>query len=193
MRRTRISGWWIVLANVLVFTLLLALAWSSVPAFSVSAGFTPTPEKPDPTPGPGPTKEKPDTPCLGDIRGTVTDLCTGEPGRGVDVAIDGAVVSTDSNGVFSLTGVKPGEYFVSLPTIPQEWDPSSETVYLECDQTVWVDLVYNSCIPTPTPVLALMPETGRAGPAPVASVFWFIIAGAAVLGMGSITLLIRQR
>ena len=194
MRRTRISGWWIVLINVMVFTLLLALAWSSVPAFPVSAGFTPTPEKPDPTPGPGPTKEKPDTPCLGDIRGTVTDLCTGEPGRGVDVAIDGAVVSTDSNGVFSLTGVKPGEYFVSLPTIPQEWDPSSETVYLECDQTVWVDLVYNSCIPTPTPVLALMPETGGAGPpAPVASVFWFIIAGAAVLGMGGITLLIRQR
>ena len=193
MRRTRISGWWIVLANVMVFTLLLALAWSSVPAFSVSAGFTPTPEKHTPVPTPPPTKEKPDTPCLGDIRGTVTDLCTGEPGRGVDVAIDGAIVSTDSNGVFSLSGVKPGEYFVSLPTIPQEWDPSSETVYLECDQTVWVDLVYNSCIPTPTPVLALMPETGRAGPAPVASVFWFIIAGAAVLGMGGITLLIRQR
>jgi hypothetical protein len=100
-------------------------------------------------------------------------------------------VGTDSSGVFSLSGVKPGEYFVSLPTIPQEWDPSSETVYLECDQTVWVDLVYNSCIPTPAPVL--LPETGRAAPAPVASVFWFIIAGAAVLGMGGITLLIRQR
>ena len=193
MRRPRTSGWWIVVVNVMIFTLLLALAWSSMPAFPVSAGFTPTPEpttEPTPVPTPQPTKEKPDTPCLGDIRGTVTDLCTGEPGRGVDVAIDGAIVGTDSNGVFSLSGLKPGEYFVSLPTIPQEWDPSSETVYLACDQTVWVDLVYNSCVPAPTP--AVLPETGRAGPAP-ASVFWFILAGAAVLGLGGITLLIRQR
>jgi hypothetical protein len=196
MRRTRTSGWWIVVVNVMIFALLLGLAWSSVPAFPVSAGFTPTPEPttppvPTPVPTPGPDPDPTDTPCLGDIRGTVTDLCTGEPGRGVDVAIDGATVGTDSNGVFSLSGVNPGEYFVWLPKIPPEWNPSSETVHLECDQTVWVDLFYNSCIPTPTPAPGVLPETGRAGPAP-ASVFWLMLAGAAVLGVG-ITLMIRQR
>ena len=204
MKRTRISGWWIVLINVMVFALLLGLAWSSVPAFPVSAGFTPEPDPteppaPEPTPEPEPTPapekdEKPDTPCLGEIRGTVTDVCTGEPGRGVDVAIDGAIVSTDSNGEFSLTGVTPGEYYVSLPNMPAEWKPTSETIHLECDQTVWVDLSYDTCVPAPpTPAPALLPETGRAGPAPVPSVFWFILAGAAVLGLGGITLLIRQR
>ena len=194
MRRTRTSGWWIDLVNVMIFALLMGLAWSSVPAFPVSAGFTPTPEKPTPVPTPEPTKEKPDTPCLGEIRGTVTDLCTGEPGRGVDVAIDGAIVTTDSNGVFSLTGVKPGEYHLSLPNIPAEWNPTSETIFVDCDETVWVDLFYDSCVPAPapTPAPAVLPETGRAGPAP-ASVFLFILAGAAVLGLGGITLLIRQR
>ena len=194
MRRTRTSGWWIIVVNVMIFTLLLALAWSSVPAFPVSAGFTPTPEPttaPTPVPTPGPDPDPTDTPCLGHIRGTVTDLCTGEPGRGVDVSINGAIVTTDSNGVFSLSGVNPGEYFLSLPTIPQEWAPTSETIFVDCDQTVWVDLFYDSCVPAPTPAPAVLPETGRAGPAP-ASVFLFILAGAAVLGLG-ITLLIRQR
>ena len=112
-------------------------------------------------------------------------------GNVTDVSINGIIVTTDSNGVFSLSGVNPGEYFLSLPTIPQEWAPTSETIFVDCDQTVWVDLFYDSCVPAPTPAPAVLPETGRAGPAP-ASVFLFILAGAAVLGLG-ITLLIRQR
>ncbi|MGC8879603.1 MAG: hypothetical protein ACP5R2_10285, partial [Anaerolineae bacterium] len=80
---------------------LLVLSWlsSSTPAPSLAAGFTPSPEQP--TPPPRPTtppekekeKEKP-RPCPPSaIRGMVTDLCYGQPARGGEVSINGAVVT----------------------------------------------------------------------------------------------------
>jgi hypothetical protein len=108
-------------------------------------------------------KEKP-KPCPPSaIRGTVTDLCYGQPARGVKVSINGAVVTTDSFGTYSITGLPPGEYHVTVLVDPA-WQPSSETVYLGCDQVAIVDLTFNSCLPPPAPteVAPLMPVTGAA-------------------------------
>ncbi|PWH20690.1 MAG: hypothetical protein DDG58_01470 [Ardenticatenia bacterium] len=151
---------------------LLVLSWlsPSMPAPSLAAGFTPSPEQP--TPPPRPTtppeekeKEKPQPCPPSAIRGTVTDLCYGEPARGVQVSINGAVVTTDSFGTYSITGLPPGEYHVTVLVDPA-WQPSSETVYLGCDQVAIVDLTFNSCLPppapTPTEVVPLIPVTGAA-------------------------------
>ncbi|MGQ9786532.1 MAG: carboxypeptidase-like regulatory domain-containing protein [Anaerolineae bacterium] len=148
---------------------LLMMSWLS-PATSTSslaAGFTPSPpptSPPQPTSTPEEEREKP-KPCPPSaIRGTVTDLCRGEPARGVKVSINGAVVTTDSFGTYSITGLPPGEYYVTVLVDPA-WQPSSETVYLNCDQVALVDLTFNSClppVPTATEVAPLIPVTGAA-------------------------------
>lgn len=156
-----------------VLVTLLVLSWfvPSTPAPSLAAGFTPSSE---PTRPPQPTtppeekeekkKEKPQSCPPSAIRGAVVDLCYGEPARGVKVAINGAVVTTDSFGTYSITGLPPGEYQVTV-LVDSAWQPSSQTVYLSCDQVAIADLTFNSCLPPPasTPTEApLMPVTGAA-------------------------------
>jgi hypothetical protein len=171
MRRTERSTWVRIGLVGCALVALLAMSWlsPSTSAPSLAAGFTPSPERP--TPPPQPTapekkeekKEKP-KPCPPSaIRGTVTDLCYGQPARGVKVSINGAVVTTDSFGTYSITGLPPGEYHVTVLVDPA-WQPSSETVYLGCDQVAIVDLTFNSCLPPPAPteVAPLMPVTGAA-------------------------------
>ena len=155
-----------------VLIALLVMSWLSPakPAPSLAAGFTPSVEPtrpPQPTTPPEKEKEKEKPkPCPPSaIRGTVTDLCYGEPARGVKVSINGAVVTTDSFGTYSITGLPPGEYHVTVLVDPA-WQPSSETVYLGCDQVAIVDLTFNSCLPPPAPaateVAPLIPVTGAA-------------------------------
>ncbi len=171
MRRTERSTWVRIGLVGCALVALLAMSWlsPSTSAPSLAAGFTPSPERP--TPPPQPTapekkeekKEKP-KPCPPSaIRGTVTDLCYGQPARGVKVSINGAVVTTDSFGTYSITGLPPGEYHVTVLVDPA-WQPSSETVYLGCDRVAIVDLTFNSCLPPPAPteVAPLMPVTGAA-------------------------------
>ena len=171
MRRTERSTWVRIGLVGCALVALLAMSWlsPSTSAPSLAAGFTPSPERP--TPPPQPTapekkeekKEKP-KPCPPSaIRGTVTDLCYGQPARGVKVSINGAVVTTDSFGTYSITGLPPGEDQVTVLVDPA-WQPSSETVYLGCDQMAIVDLTFNSCLPPPAPteVAPLMPVTGAA-------------------------------
>ena len=97
------------------------------------------------------------------IRGRVTDLCTGEPARGVQVSINGVVVTTDSQGDYSLTGQQPGTYVVTV-LVDNAWQPSSQTLYLSnCGQVGQADLTFNSCLAAgaaPTEAPALLPETG---------------------------------
>ena len=150
---------------------LLAMSWlsPSTPAPSLAAGFTPSavptsPPRPTTTPEKKEEKKEKPKPCPPSaIRGTVTDLCYGQPARGVKVSINGAVVTTDSFGTYSITGLPPGEYFVTVLVDPA-WQPSSETVYLGCDQVAVADLTFNSCLPPPAPteVAPLMPVTGAA-------------------------------
>jgi hypothetical protein len=172
MRRTERSTWVRIGLVGCALVALLAMSWlsPSTSAPSLAAGFTPSPERPTPPPQPPATpeekekeKEKP-KPCPPSaIRGTVTDLCYGQPARGVKVSINGAVVTTDSFGTYSITGLPPGEYHVTVLVDPA-WQPSSETVYLGCDQVAIVDLTFNSCLPPPAPteVAPLMPVTGAA-------------------------------
>ena len=174
MRRTERSTWIRIGLVGCALVALLAMSWlsPSTPAPSLAAGFTPSPERPTPPPQPpatpeekekGKEKEKP-KPCPPSaIRGTVTDLCYGQPARGVKVSINGAVVTTDSFGTYSITGLPPGEYHVTVLVDPA-WQPSSETVYLGCDQVAIVDLTFNSCLPPPAPteVAPLIPVTGAA-------------------------------
>ncbi len=152
----------------LVMLLVMSLLSPSTPAPSLAAGFTPSVEPtrpPQPTATPEEKKEKPQPCPPSAIRGTVTDLCYGEPARGVKVSINGAVVTTDSFGTYSITGLPPGEYHVTVLVDPA-WQPSSETVYLGCDQVAIVDLTFNSCLPPPAPtateVAPLIPVTGAA-------------------------------
>lgn len=154
-----------------VLVALLVMSWLSPakPAPSLAAGFTPSPEPTEPPQPPrSPTpeekeKEKPQPCPPSAIRGTVIDLCYGEPARGVKVSINGAIVTTDGFGTYSITGLPPGEYHVTVLVDPA-WQPSSETVYLGCDQVAIVDLTFNSCLPppapTPTEVAPLIPVTG---------------------------------
>ncbi|MCS7260648.1 MAG: carboxypeptidase-like regulatory domain-containing protein, partial [Anaerolineae bacterium] len=124
-------------------------------------------------------EEKPEPCPPSAIRGTVIDLCYGEPARGVKVSINGAVVTTDSFGTYSITGLPPGEYRVTLPVDPA-WQPSSETVAI-------VDLTFNSCLPppVPTPTAApLIPVTGAAlGDQPPAGVVAMAGLALALLGI----------
>ena len=175
-RKNGRSKWAFVVYTATV-AVLVGMTWFlGVPPAEVVAGFTETPptEEPTPAPAPEPTPiPEPDPDPKPDcgpsaIRGKVTDLCYGEPATGMRVSINGTIVTTDSKGEFSLTGLPPGEYAVSLPDVPAEWGPSHEVAFTECDESVWVEMTYNSCpfVATPAPQ-PLLPETGGMPSSPI--------------------------
>jgi hypothetical protein len=95
------------------------------------------------------------------ITGYVTDLSSGQSGRGIKVSVNGDIVTTDSDGHYSITGLGAGEYTVSL-VLPGEWlsaqDPVS--VHLDGQNSVTVDLAYYSqppATPTPSPAPPTLP------------------------------------
>ena len=142
----------------------------------------PYPE-PSPQPSPEPTKKRPDEPCSrGEISGVVTDDCYGQPATGVQVKIDGAVVTTDSQGHFSLSGLSDGRYTVEL-LVPNA--PPPVTVDLLCDQVVILNLTYNSCSSEATPAAPeFLPVTGAEPQPPMNTwVVWFVTG---IVGLGLI-------
>ncbi len=188
---TFIIGWSFVL-------LVFGVVWSSVSPSRVSAGFTPTPEPPpvptQPPPPPPPTEDDNDRddPCKqGAIIGTVMDLCAGQPGGGIQMSINGAIVTTDGAGHYSITGLTPGQYDVALQ-LPGGQTPAqaSVSVNLGCGESVTVDPNYYSCqllAPTLVPPPDL-PETGRVNWA--AGVMSLLLIG---LGVGVIRLAVWLR
>lgn len=109
----------------------------------------------------------------GTIFGQVVDLSTGQPGRGLDVDINGQTVRTDSNGRYSLTGLAPGTYTITLH-LPDGTTAgqSSGTIYLLEGQSSTLDLNYRSQpapsptpTPTSTPTPAPPPPPAEAAPA----------------------------
>ena len=121
-----------VVVGVCVAAALLVMSWLSPPTTSMSlaAGFTPSAE-PTQEPTPQPTekhdKGEPPSDCPpASVRGTVVDLCQGRPARGVQVSINGVMVTTHSQGAYSLTGLGPGDYFVTA-AVDSAWKPSSQT------------------------------------------------------------------
>lgn len=199
--------YWLILGGGLTVALLLMIlvpsfAWAN-PTLDLSAQTVPPTQpptvpptqpptapptqapypEPSPQPSPEPTKKRPDEPCSrGEISGVVTDDCYGQPAAGVQVEIDGAVVTTDSQGHFSLSGLSDGRYTVEL-LVPNA--PPSVTVDLLCDQVVILNLTYNSCPPEATPAAPeFLPVTG-AVPQPPMNTWgvWFVTG---IVGLGLI-------
>lgn len=119
----------------------------------------------------GPGKEAP----ASAIFGQVVDLSTGDPGRGLDIEINGQTVRTDSDGRYSLTGLAPGTYTITLH-LPDGASAaqSSGTIYLLEGQSSTLDLNYRSQ-PAPTPTPTSTPTPTPAPPpaeaAPAATTF----------------------
>jgi hypothetical protein len=89
------------------------------------------------------------------IRGVLTDASTGQPGSGIEISVSGAIVRTDTDGSYSITGLSSGEYTVS-PVLLGQGVPAQEAVYVSLDgvSEVMVDLAYYSDsppLPTDTP------------------------------------------
>ncbi|HRV90848.1 MAG TPA: carboxypeptidase regulatory-like domain-containing protein [Anaerolineae bacterium] len=98
------------------------------------------------------------------IYGQVTDLSTGRPGQGLEVEINGSIVRTDSDGRYSLTGLRAGNYTAVLVLPNQAVAAQSTTqVYLADEEITTVDLTYYSETP-PTPTLS--PTATAAPPSP---------------------------
>jgi len=123
----------------------------------------------------------------------VSDLSRGQPGAGLPVSINGAIVTTDGDGRYSITGLLAGEYSVVLQ-LPGEWWPAQDpiSVHLDGQNSVTVDLAYYSQSPptatplppsTPLPPI-LLPETGAS------SGGWFLIAAGLLLAVGGSLLFI---
>lgn len=87
------------------------------------------------------------------IFGTVTDLSSGLPAAGVEVSVSGAVVRTDTDGSYTITGLAAGSYTVA-PQLQGQGLPAQGPVYVYLDgrDRATVDLGYYSRPqPTDTP------------------------------------------
>jgi hypothetical protein len=75
----------------------------------------------------------------------VIDLSTNQPAAGLEVAVNGQIVRTDSDGSYSITGLPAGEYMVS-PVLTGQGRPVQGAIYASVDgiHTVTVDLSYYS-------------------------------------------------
>ncbi len=101
-----------------------------------------------------------DAETLASIYGQVTDLSTGRSGSGLEVDIDGVIVRTDSDGRFSLTGLKAGTYVATL-ILPSQATAAQESVSVSLaeKETVTIELdYYSQNPPTPTPTDTPEPE-----------------------------------
>ena len=205
--RERYPYWLILVGGLMAALLLLVLvpssAWAN-PRLGVSAQTIPPPTEPptvpptepptvpptkapfpepSPEPSPEPTKRPTDKPCSrGEISGRVIDDCNGQPVAGIQVQINGAVVTTDSTGHFSLSGLSDGRYTLQL-LVPNA--PPPVTVDLLCDQVIVLDPTYNSCPPEATPAAPeFLPVTGGAAEPPIGFAIGWVVVGASALALG---------
>ncbi len=99
------------------------------------------------------------------IYGTVIDLSSSRPGAAIEVLINGAIVRTDTDGRYSVTGLNAGTYTVSLQLYGQG-TPAQEAVSVTLDgiNSQIVDLDFYSQTPptdTPQPTVRATPTTTR--------------------------------
>ncbi len=126
------------------------------------------------------------------IYGSVLDLSTNRPGVGVDVLVNEAVVRTDTQGNYTLSGLPAGAYTI-LPKLEGESGQAHEPVLVRLDeqQQLEVKLAYYSQpqpIPTDTPqplALTSPPETlPDSGALPDDRPWFFIGAGLLLIVVG---------
>lgn len=93
------------------------------------------------------------------IEGIVTDLSTGQPGRGVAVQLNEIEVLTDSHGHYSLTGLPAGEMLVRLIIVdPNVVVTEPILVTLDGQNQFTLDLqFYSQLPPTPSPFPMVTP------------------------------------
>jgi hypothetical protein len=155
-------------AGVLIIALGINLAPVPTP---VSAGPmlqpSPRPPLPEDRDRPEPTPVPP-----GAITGTVIDLTTGAPASGVDVNIEGVIVTTDSNGNYERNNLPVGVYTVNLE-LDGRGTPAQRALQIEVgagDRVVVHLFFYSQLTPTPLPPTAtampVMPPTNTAVPPP---------------------------
>ncbi|HEY0738770.1 MAG TPA: carboxypeptidase-like regulatory domain-containing protein [Herpetosiphonaceae bacterium] len=130
---------------------------TSVPVSTPTATTVPTAppkdDEPDPT----------DTPA-GRIIGTVIDLTTNAPARGITVAIGDATVTTDANGNYQSAELAAGSYRVALVLTAAQGTPAQEPIViaLAAGQTVTQHLAFRS--PIAATATALPTATAPAAP-----------------------------
>jgi len=176
-----------VMVSSLLALLVLGTVWAVFLPGPVAAGFTPTATSKPSTGGGG--KHDGGNSCrAGAIYGSVADLCQGQPARGVDVLINGNTVRTDGAGRFSLTGLSPDKYTISV-SVPGEWQPGSTIITLDtCGQVVNTVLNYNTCVqptvtPTPSPTgIFYLPETGESKPGGAIALMLLLLLAGLLLG-----------
>lgn len=154
MRRQMVSFVCMV-AGVLVIALGINLAMVATPA---SAGPmlqpSPRPPLPEDRGGSDPTPVPP-----GAITGTVIDLTTGAPASGVNVNVEGVIVTTDSNGNYERNNLPVGTYTVNLE-LDGRGVPAQRALQIEVgggDRVVVHLFFYSQLTPTPMPPTATPP------------------------------------
>jgi hypothetical protein len=137
------------------------------------------------------------------ILGKLTDLTTNQPGAGLEVSVSGAIVRTDTDGSYSITGLHAGQYTVYPALETHQGTAAQGPVFVNLDgrNNAIVDLAYYSSgaaptdtpqaaaviapVTTPSPAKAppLLPESG--GPAQVQPLV-LIWAGLLLLAAGGL-------
>lgn len=105
----------------------------------------------------------------GAIIGVVTDLSTGQPGRGIDIQINGMIVRTDSYGKYSLTGLNAGTYVANL-MLPGEFTPATDPHELQLhssDMSYELNLDYYSQEPPASAQADNIADESPSNPDPV--------------------------
>lgn len=87
------------------------------------------------------------------IFGSVTDLSLQQPGAAIEVSVNGAIVRTDTEGSYSITGLNAGDYTVSL-ALNGQGTPAQGPVHVGLDgsHNAVINLdYYSQSAPTDTP------------------------------------------
>lgn len=101
------------------------------------------------------------------IFGSIVDLSTDRPGAGIEVAVNGAIVRSDTEGNYSITGLSGGDYEVVL-ALQGEGVPAHGPVFVKLDgrNPTNVDLAYYTQAPPPPTDTPQPPGVILAGPPP---------------------------
>lgn len=102
-----------------------------------------------PVPTSKPSDETPPTPTpvpTGRIIGTVIDLSSGAPARGIKVRVGDSTVVTDRNGNYERSGLTAGAYVVALDLSTDQGTPAQDplTIQLAAGATVVQHLAFRS-------------------------------------------------
>jgi hypothetical protein len=142
-----------VAAVVLMMAGILLLSLLILPVSQASPGELPllAPSPRPPLPEDGGDKDRGSERSA--IYGTITDLSRRLPAAGVEVLVNGAVVRTDTDGSYSITGLNAGAYVVSVE-LHGQGEPVQGPVHVVLDgnhhATVDLDF-YSQPAPTDTP------------------------------------------